>query len=297
MKKKIVIIAVIIGCGVILFNLFLRSPKEKLNIYELENLKVKYSKTIVKEEMELIAKRTKRAMEFYQSLMPGAKKMSIEVYLLDKLDWDSYSNLPYGMPHTKGSNGLIMAFENNDFWRGTVPKEGEVSPEIIENFKSIYGVDNGEINIKKFFDYLALHELGHLIATENNSEMPTLWLNEFYANYFLQAYVATIEPENIKQLTYSPQINLELLKDSQYKSLANFDLKYSEMTPLNYSWYQSNFHMIAQRVYEDMGNQGVVDLINSFKNKKDFKNDDELIDYLKKNINESLAEEFKTFGQ
>ena len=55
----------------------------------------------------------------------------------------------------------------------------------MREFKRVYGNVQGQIEMKKFFDLLVTHELGHIIVVQTGISIPKMWFNEFFANYFL----------------------------------------------------------------------------------------------------------------
>ena len=269
--------------------------KGGLNVYTYEGLTLKYSKSIKLNEVKPVIVRMKKAIDYFNKYI-SEEKMVVTVTVLAKNDWEKHTAVkPYGMPHVADKRSLIIAHENNAFWKGTIPPENSLSKSEMDEFKRVYSDAQGNINMKVFFDLLAVHELGHIVAEEANVDIPKSWLDEFYANYFLHGYIATVEPKLMDALTLSPNINVKKLK-VKYKTLQEFEEYYGDgMEALNYSWFQSRYHQIAKEVYDKTGNEGIAKMFKKFKGILPEKTNEELIDYLEKEVDANIANAFRNF--
>ena len=55
-------------------------------------------------------------MTYYNDLIKF--KPVVTLLILSKADWSSYTKFPvYGMPHYRGDSTLIVAAEDNEYWR------------------------------------------------------------------------------------------------------------------------------------------------------------------------------------
>lgn len=198
-----------------------------------------------------IAQRCERAYQFFNNTF--GVRPTVTLYVLSSQDWSSHTPNPtYGMPHFDPYLfNLIVAGEPGDFWHSLIDVVQENVPSAYQQLQKIYGHDNGDIDLSPFFDLLVVHELGHAFQHAGSCEFPRLWLMELYANLCLQAYMETIEPENLPLLEAFPeamrQIDVSLF---EHHSLADFDKLYSDIEPLNYVWYQAYLHQAATQTYK-----------------------------------------------
>lgn len=283
--------------SVIVLFIFLISCKNKkanLNEYEFEGLKSNYSTSLPLEGIKPVVERTKRAVNYFNEIISD-QKINVSITILSKIDWEDYTHItPYGMPHVLNKSNLVMAYENNDFWKSAIPKTGVIPDSSINKFNTIYADENGEVNMKTFFDLISIHELGHAIAMQTNIVIEKHWLNEFLMNYFLHCYIATNEPETLDRLTFSPSMNLKILSGGKFKTLEEFDENYA-MDPLNYVWYQAKYHQIAEEIYNKIGDKGLIKMFRKLKNNTSLKTNEDYIDFIDKEISPEMASSFRNF--
>lgn len=101
----------------------------------------------------------------YLSDLVGKPAPKTTLLVLSQEDWGKFTNpqIIYVMPHYGGINAgnLIVAAEDNYFWRANMPPMDQLSAEQQQIFRDVYTNEAGELSVQAFFNLLALHELGH----------------------------------------------------------------------------------------------------------------------------------------
>ena len=76
-----------------------------------------------------------------------------------QVDWSAHTAFPvYGMPHPVRDTTLVLAAEDNDFWRSFVPDTAQLPGDLVIQVRSAYGTPDGGLSMQPFFDLLVLHE-------------------------------------------------------------------------------------------------------------------------------------------
>ena len=195
-----------------------------------------------------------RAHQFLSHTLQA--QADVTVLVLAPAQWSEYGTYPtYGMPHADPDRqALIMAGENNAFWQSMAPPLEMLSPETAAAARTAYGLPDGSIDLAPFFDLLSVHELAHLFHDQANVQFPRKWLQEFFANLSLHAYVATQEPVHLPVLETFPRLVVEAGSATfEHHSLADFERLYTGVGPQNYGWYQCRLHVAAKGVYDAGG--------------------------------------------
>jgi hypothetical protein len=195
-----------------------------------------------------------QAYEFLSETLPARAK--VNVLVLAPAHWSQYGTHPtYGMPHAEtDQQALIMAGEDNAFWQSMVPPLETLPQGTAEAVCAVYGRPDGTIDLSPFFDLLSVHELAHLFHDQENVQFGRKWLQEFFANLCLHAYVATQQPEQLPVLeTFPPLVLEEISAPFEHQSLADFERLYTGVGPQNYAWYQCRLHVAAKAVYSAGG--------------------------------------------
>ena len=140
-------------------------------------------------------------------------------------EWKKYATFPvYGMPHYSDSSRLVIASEDNPFWKSFLPPLDVLPAALAENVKKVYTTNKGNLSAMAFFDLLALHELGHGFHVQGGLKMQRLWMQELFVNIMLHTYIAANEPDLLPALETFPQMVIGA-GSSEYKhtSLADFE--------------------------------------------------------------------------
>jgi hypothetical protein len=222
---------------------------------------VRYSEGARAEAVRL-AQLTKDAYEYFVQLLPGAEP-AITARFLRPADWPGEG---YGVPsYDPFDRSLRVATEDNPFFQSFGKMARAASPfGAYPRLKKTYADAEGKLQLRRFFDLLAVHELEHAFEHQALATFPTLWLSEVSANLALHAFVATARPSELANLTTFPEalrrikpFNLRI-RLRGYRSLEDFERHYpigteKQMNQPNYGWYQVRFLTLAHEVFEESG--------------------------------------------
>lgn len=113
-------------------------------------------------------------------------KPSYTLLVLSPTDWKKHAHPQaiYGIPHYLPDGRLVVASENNDFWKRNAAPVDKLPQELAEKMKATYTDKNGEINLTNAFDLLGIHELGHAFQSAAKMLGQRNWLNERCATYY-----------------------------------------------------------------------------------------------------------------
>ena len=233
-----------------------------------------------------ISDRVEAAFNYYKDLLDF--EPTVELLVLSGSDWAAHSKMEviYGMPHYADDGTLVVAAEDNDFFRSFVPPMDQLAPEVADQVKSTYTNAKGDLTMQPFFDLLALHELGHAFHVQAKLNMQRKWLQELYVNILLHAYIAEREPSLLPALTLFPQMVVAGGTEGfAYTRLKDSHEYYSELGrehPRNYGWYQCRWHMAAATIFDRSGAQAGRKLWDALKMQEASLSDEELLVFLRR---------------
>jgi hypothetical protein len=247
-----------------------------------------------------IAKRVDKAIVYFEQLL--AFKPDVTLLVLSSADWSTYTSFPvYGMPHYTDNKTLIVAAEDNPYWKSFLPPLDQLPSELRKAIQATYKNEKGEISMQAFFDLLALHELGHAFHIQGGLTMHRKWLGELYPNILLHTYIAENEPAQLPALTLFPQMVIGGgTKELKYTSLPDLETHYNELGkqyPKNYGWYQCRWHEAAATIYDSAGNKVCSKLWNALRNNKEILSDDALANFLSFNGGKSVADMMRNWDR
>jgi len=160
---------------------------------------------------------------------------------------------------------LRVATDDNAFWRLQGRVARFASPlSGFPRLRKTYADANGDLQLRRFFDLLAVHELAHAFEDRGGTAFPTLWLSEIYANLALHAFVAKRRPSELANLTTLPDVQSRIrvftmmMRATGYTSLHDFAPHFllgteKPMNGPNYGWYQVRFHVLAREIFNEGG--------------------------------------------
>ncbi len=191
----------------------------------------------------------------YLSQIMGDKK-DFYVLVLSQNDWanNAYSPAP-GMPEYYKGN-LITGAGTNALADDYADLLASFPKEHTEKIYQVYGNDAGELDMRLFFDKLAIHELTHNFQDPKNGEGYSIsrWLEEVHANMGLYAFYKEKRPEELKYILTLVDFSCSNPPpDLQYTSLEDFDTHYFDIEPANYGQYQMRFTQAAQHIIDSLG--------------------------------------------
>lgn len=241
------------------------------------------------ERAKVITGRSEKAIEYVRSLVGFAPNVSL--FILNPEHWKKYATFPvYGMPHYLDNERLVIASEDNDFWRSFIPPIGQLPPELATKVRQAYNGAGDTLSMMAFFDLLALHELGHGFHKQGGLTMHRLWMQELFCNMMLHTYIAENEPWNLPALEVFPEMVVTSgTSGYQFTALADFEKRYDNMDPRNYGWYQCRLHVAAKNIYDNGGKEAFVKLWNALKGNKGKMTDEQFASLLTKTVHQEVA--------
>ncbi|MEJ7557456.1 MAG: hypothetical protein WKF66_04040 [Pedobacter sp.] len=209
--------------------------------------------------------------------------------VLSPSDWKKFAhpNAIYGIPHYLPDGRLVVASENNNFWKRNTPPLDKIPKELAKQLKDAYSDNNGEIALTDFFDLLAVHELGHAFQLAAGMKMQRSWLNELLCNVLLHTFIAENNAKLLPALTVFPKVTVAGFPQERltYTKLEDFETNYNDLAqnhPDNYGWYQCRFHSLAGQIYDSGGVATMTNLWGALLIPKSKLNDKELAGVLHK---------------
>ncbi|MBX3238470.1 MAG: hypothetical protein KIT80_06755 [Chitinophagaceae bacterium] len=264
------------------------------NLNHLEGYKADtYFSTGSMEQAKIMANRLDRVMSFYKPLLDFEPTVTLLVLSPD--DWSTYTRFPvYGMAHYTSAQTLIVASEDNDFWKSFIPPLDQLPVELAQKISGIYTDVDGSLTMRGFFDLLAIHELGHAFHIQGGLTMQRLWMGELFCNILLHTYIAEMEPELLSALTVFPQMVVSSTNrsDLKYTTLQELELNYNligQQHPNNYGWYQCRWHKAAGEIYDDGGIEAMNKLWLALKKHQEDMPDEEFVNMLRTEAHISVA--------
>jgi hypothetical protein len=239
-----------------------------------------------------IATRVENVMIWYNNLIKF--KPVVLLLILSKADWSSYTKFPvYGMPHYNNDATLIVAAEDNEFWRSFLSVK-DLPEEVGSQAKQVYGLPDSSVSMQPFFDLLAIHELGHAFHNQGKLQMQRKWMAELFCNILLHTYIAEKEPSQLPALTLFPKIVVSGgIKNYKYTGLQELEDKYNEIGqqhPQNYGWYQCRWHAAAAAIYDTDGKAVFQRLWTTLQTEQVKLNDASLAELLQTKVGKSVAD-------
>lgn len=241
-----------------------------------------------------IAKQLDAVINFYKKQVEFTPVVTL--LILSPSDWNKYAkSVVYGMPHYTDSKTLIVAAENNDFWKSFIPPLDKLPKEYAHTIAATYTDGNGGLSMEPFFDLLAIHELGHAYSQQASIKLQRNWMGELFSNIFLHSYIAESEPHLLDALIIFPKMVVSTTDKSvlKYTTLSDVETFYNEVAqqhPRNYGWYQCRWHMAAANIYETAGLAPFKKIWFTMKNRTEKLDDESFSDLLLKEVHQTVAD-------
>jgi hypothetical protein len=171
------------------------------------------------------------AVIFYQNKLQDT--FDIKLLVLNKSDWKSFVGGPYFL-YDFAVNPDRIEMGINEIYKIKLP-----------DYKTLYGK-----NVAFYWDFAAVHELGHYIARRNNA-VGMHWKGEFFADYIQLGFLI----EKIPDWHLNTGICRVLFKylPVKYKTLEDFEKNYSRMGPVNMLLYHTKLLELAYKIFKKRG--------------------------------------------
>jgi hypothetical protein len=111
-----------------------------------------------------------------------------------------------------------------------------------------------------FWDFIAIHELGHYIS-QHKKIKGIRWTSEFFADYIMIGFLLEKIPDWESPSSVSSYYKYLPFK---HKSLGDFGRYYASMGPLNMSIYHAKFQQLAFKIFEQRGWDFLYEYIDRF---------------------------------
>ena len=264
-----------------------------LNQLQGSRIKTYYSNGVI-DQAKKMADRLDKVSLFFKELV--AFEPTVTLLVLTPDDWSKYTRFPfYGMPHYNENKTLIVASEDNDFWKSFVPMVEKLPVELAKQITSSYSENNGALTMRPFFDLLAIHELGHAFHFQGGLTMQRKWIGELFANMTLHTYIAEKEPDLLPALTVFPNMVVSSTERAAlpFTTLNDLETRYDEIGQRyanNYGWYQCRWHMAAGDIYDKGGLPVFKKLWYALKEQKEPLEDHSLAVFLAEKVHQSVAD-------
>lgn len=263
------------------------------SLLHLDSYKTKIYYSIgTKERAITMASRCDKVLRFYNKHI--SFEPSVTLLILSPTDWGKFTDFPvYGMPHYNDKNTLIVASEDNEFWKSFVPPISELPKELAGQITKTYSQKNGDLSMQAFFDLLAIHELGHAYHGQGKLTVQRKWMGELFANILLHTYIAENEPDLLPALTIFPKMVVAGGKSGfKFTTLYDLESNYDEIGqkyPKNYGWYQCRWHVAAANIYDDGKVEAFKRLWAALSSQKEILDDASFALILSKNVHQTVA--------
>jgi len=238
---------------------------------------------------KIIVGRCEKAIKYVSGLTEFTPKVSL--FILNPEHWKKYATFPvYGMPHYPDKERLVIASEDNDFWKSFIPPLDQIPVDLATKIKKAYGTADGTLSMMAFFDLLALHELGHGFHEQRGLTMQRLWMQELFCNIMLHTYIAENEPTKLPALETFPEMVVAAgTTGYEFTPLTDFEKRYDNMNPKNYGWYQCRLHVAAKNIYNAGGQKTFVKLWKGLMENKEKMTDEQFALFLDKKVSGQVA--------
>lgn len=273
-----------------LFSLTKMTSQSYSGLNELNGFSIKaYYSPGNEQRARIIVDRCERTIKYVKKLVGFTPKVSL--FILNPEHWKKYATFPvYGMPHYPDSERLVIASEDNEFWKSFIPPLDKLPVDLVSKIRMAYTIADGTLSMMPFFDLLALHELGHAFHEQGGLTMHRLWMQELFCNIMLHTYIAENEPESLAALEVFPEMVVSSgTSNYEFTTLTDFEKRYDKMDPQNYGWYQCRLHVASKDIYNDGGTKTFKKLWTGLKKNNQKMSDEQFALFLNKEVSQAVA--------
>jgi hypothetical protein len=219
-----------------------------------------------------LAQLAKDAYDYFSVVFPDVRPQVLATFL-KPADWKRNYGVPSYYPPDKR---LRVATDDSPLWQSFGRIMHVASPfDAYPRLKRTYGDERGNLQLRRFFDLFAVHELAHAFELQSRAVLPMLWLKELFANLALYTFVATKRPSDLANLTTFPDALTRvgafnvMIRLRGYTSLDDFDLHSpagnasAPMSNENAIWYQMRLVLLARDLFDHDG-EGALERLWAF---------------------------------
>jgi len=183
------------------------------------------------------------AVIFYEDKLRDT--FELKLLVLNKHDWKLLVGGPYVLSD--------FAKDPDRIEMGT----NEIYKIKLANGRLLYGQKEAY-----YWDFIAVHELGHYISHHYNLYVLP-WMGEFFANYVMLGFLSERIPE--WQFPYEESSTFFKYLPLKYKSLEDLVKHYNSIDPMNYILYEGKLIELANNIFENKGWSFMFEYIERFK--------------------------------
>jgi hypothetical protein len=215
-----------------------------------------------RDEAVRLADLTRDAYEYFAVEFTGVRPQLIATYL-KPVDWPRNYGVPSYYPPDRR---LRVATDDSPLWQSFGRIVHVASPfGAYPKLQKTYADELGNLQLRRFFDLFAVHELAHAFELQGGAVLPTLWLKELFANLAMYTFIATKRPSELANLTTFPDaltrigIFNVMIRLRGYTSLDDFDAhspagnSRAPMSNENAVWYHVRLLLLAREMFERDG--------------------------------------------
>ena len=182
--------------------------------------------------------------------------------VLRRESWRHVRHVPYGYPHSTPNKGTIFA-------------PAHYPPRLISRQRALYEAASPSLQqqlcddasaidtqIRHFFDLVAIHELGHLFIHHLQLALDARRLTELVANLFATAFFVEVRADLAADWLAWAELQASL--EVPYRSLEEYDTRYTTLDFANSNYYQGRFNQQALQLWQKHGREIAPALINNF---------------------------------
>mgnify|MGYP006283772071 CR=1 FL=1 len=284
MKTKIILRSLLISFIVLIFNTSgIKGQITPLDsLIHAKNLKfingilpLHYSARCVDRAKEVHSVLTNVIEEYNDE---GNHTFKLKLAVLDSSQW-SFS-LPYGFFFIH-ENWIVIPGDITYQKAAKLYGFESFSDILIKNLQKKSKTPEDLIN-DMLYNFIIIHELGHYYAKRIlNTNPPDRWTNEWMASYFSTDFLFqndrnALETYEIFTRTYAAEF------EPHYRSLSEFNQKYTSVGIKNYFWYHSMFQPMIEDIHARYGSR----FMNTFA--RTFPQTKKTIEYTQEEILETL---------
>ncbi|MBI2927344.1 MAG: hypothetical protein HYY24_16740 [Verrucomicrobia bacterium] len=226
----------------------------KLNLPSLPGPVPTYHDHGAKARAERLQADIREMNSFYQEKL--SVQAAVTLAVLNSNQWTRVNPIPFGLPGVLGEPPVIFAPAHSGGWafRQMLARKEAIPADVLQDYLRT-SQKTFEAASDDFVDFIALHELGHVLCIHYGIDPSCNWLNEFLASYFGYAFLAERRPERKPVIALFGRPSQTRPK---HTTLADFERLYFLVD--DYAWYQGMFERRIQEMYPQVGLQFIKDL-------------------------------------